>query len=155
MSCSRRASNDMWRKNFFCFLLLFDKTREQPHRMCAIPPRQELSVTIGLAIRTRGVTRARIRNRIRNRIRIRVIICTRMDFCFITTTKRDKTTNKSLMYKIYSTIEIKVIVNKYAASHTLNNHPPPLHSAGIATFGCLLSKCSFICFAFFINAMHT
>ena len=102
-----------------------------------------------------GVTRARIRNRIRNRIRIRVIICTRMDFCFITTTKRDKTTNKSLMYKIYSTIEIKVIVNKYAASHTLNNHPPPLHSAGIATFGCLLSKCSFICFAFFINAMHT
>jgi hypothetical protein len=78
-----------------------------------------------------------------------------MDFCFITTTKRDKTTNKSLMYKIYSTIEIKVIVNKYAASHTLNNHPPPLHSAGIATFGCLLSKCSFICFAFFINAMHT
>jgi RNase P protein component len=66
-----------------------------------IPPRQELSITIGLAIRTRGVTRARIRNRIRNRIRIRVLICTRMDFCFITTTKRDKTTNKSVMCKIY------------------------------------------------------
>ena len=127
----------------------------QTTRMFTIPPRQQLSITIWLAIRKRRVTRARIRNRIRNRIRIRVIIFTRMDFCFITTTKRDKTTNKSLMYKIYSTIEIKVIVNKYAASHTLNNHPPPLHSAGIATFGCLLSKCSFICFAFFINAMHT
>mgnify|MGYP006936341700 CR=1 FL=1 len=151
MSYSRRASNDTWRKKLFFF---------PPFKMSCLFQIQYLLDTncplpSGWRYEHGGVTRARIRNRIRNRIRIRVIICTRMDFCFITTTKRDKTTNKSLMYKIYSTIEIKVIVNKYAASHTLNNHPPPLHSAGIATFGCLLSKCSFICFAFFINAMHT
>ena len=30
--------------------------REQTHRMCTIPPRQQLSITIWLAIRTRQVT---------------------------------------------------------------------------------------------------
>jgi len=39
--------------------------RERPPRMCTIPPRQQLSSTRRLAIRARGVTRARIRIRIR------------------------------------------------------------------------------------------
>ena len=41
--------------------------REQPPRMCTIPPRQRLSITIWLAIRRWRVTRIRIRIRIRIR----------------------------------------------------------------------------------------
>ena len=44
--------------------------REQPHRLCTIPPRQRLSITIWLAIRKRRVTR---RDRIRIRIKLNVI----------------------------------------------------------------------------------
>ena len=39
--------------------------REQPNRMCTIPPRQRLSSPRTLVVRRRRVTRARIRNRIR------------------------------------------------------------------------------------------
>ena len=47
--------------------------REQPHRLCTIPPRQRLSITIWLAIRRWRVThRGRIRIRIRIRMRIRI-----------------------------------------------------------------------------------
>ena len=36
------------------------RTQEQPPRMCTIPPRQQLSSPVQLAIRTRRVTRSRI-----------------------------------------------------------------------------------------------
>ena len=44
--------------------------REQPHRLCTIPPRQRLSITIWLAIRRWRVTH---RDRIRIRIKLNVI----------------------------------------------------------------------------------
>ena len=47
--------------------------REQPPRVSTIPPRQQLSITIWLAIRKRRVTRRARRDRIRIRIKRNVI----------------------------------------------------------------------------------
>ena len=46
--------------------------REQPHRLCTIPPRQQLSITRRLAIRRWRVTYRGVRMGIRIRMRIRI-----------------------------------------------------------------------------------
>ena len=72
------------------------RAQEQPHRLCTIPPRQQLSITRWLAIRRWRVT---YRGRIRIRIRIKLNVITRPAHTYgthteNTTQKRNNTHTK-------------------------------------------------------------
>ena len=67
------------------------RAQEQPHRLCTIPPRQQLSITRRLAIRRWRVT---YRGRIRIRIRIKLNVITRPAHTYAHRKYKKKRNNK-------------------------------------------------------------